>query len=102
LGRKAIVLKNEKRQSKKPAISGVVIPVQWDANGQVVTVSIHTKDEKVFLVEHTKIGNELLNLTQAEVEVTGKIRERIDGKTSIGIKAYKLKHKQSEGNFVSV
>ena len=69
-------------------ISGIVIPDQWDANGKVVTVAIHTKNEKVFLVEHTKIGNELLNLIHKEVEVTGKIRERLDGKTSIGVKSY--------------
>ena len=70
-------------------ISGIVIPDQWDANGKVITVTIHANDEKVFLVEHTKIGNDLLNLIHKEVKVTGKIRERFDGKTSIGIKSYK-------------
>ena len=94
-------MKNNKRQSRFSAISGIVIPVQWDASGKVITVTIHTNDEKVFWVEHTKIGNELLNLGQAEVEVTGKIRERIDGKTSIGLKAYRLKNKQTDGNVVS-
>ena len=78
-----------KKKSKKPMISGIVIPDQWDANGKVITVTIHANDEKVFLVEHTKIGNDLLNLIHKEVEVTGKIRERFDGKTSIGIKSYK-------------
>ena len=94
-------MKTNKRQSRFSVISGIVIPVQWDANGKVITVNIHTNDEKVFWVEHTKIGNELLNLCQAGVEVTGKIRERIDGKTSIGIKAYKLTNKQTESNAVS-
>ena len=96
-------MKSNKRQSRFSVISGIVIPVQWDANGRVITVTIHTKDEKVFWIEHTKIGNELLTLGHAEVEVTGKIRERIDGKTSIGIKTYKIKDRQSdspERNFV--
>ena len=79
-------------------ISGIVIPAQWDANGNVITVTIHTRDEKVLLVEHTKIGNDLLNLIHKEVEVTGKIRERIDGKTCIGIKSYKITDTQSENN----
>ena len=70
-------------------ISGIVIPSQWDANGKVLAVTIHANDEKVFLVERTKIGNDLLNLIHKEVEVMGKIRERFDGKTSIGIKSYK-------------
>ena len=83
-----------KKKSKKSMISGIVIPDQWDANGKVITVSIHANDEKVFLVEHTRIGNDLLNFVHKEVEVTGKIRERFDGKTSIGIKSYKA----AEGN----
>lgn len=94
-------MKNNKRQSRFSVISGIVIPVQWDANGNVITVTIHANDEKVFWVEHTKIGNELLNLGQAEIEVTGKIRERIDGKTSIGIKSYKITNKQSQSNVAS-
>ena len=70
-------------------ICGIVIPDQWDANGKVIAVTIHDNDEKVFLVEHTKIGNDLLNLIHKEVEVKGKIRERLDGRTSVGIKSYK-------------
>jgi len=81
-------LNSVKKKSKKSMISGIVIPAQWDTNGKVITVTIHTNDEKVFLVEHTKIGNDLLNLIHKEVEVTGKIRERFDGRTSIGIKSY--------------
>jgi hypothetical protein len=79
-------------------ISGIVIPDQWDATGKVITVGIHANDEKVFLVEHTRIGNDLLNLVHKEVEVTGKIRERFDGKTSIGIKSYKA----ADGNGLDV
>jgi hypothetical protein len=49
----------------------------------------------VFLVEHNRIGNDLLRLIHKEVHVTGKIRERFDGKTSIGIKSYKTADKNS-------
>jgi len=89
-------LNSVRKKNRKPLISGIVIPAQWDANGNVITVTIHTRDEKVFLVEHTKIGNDLLNLIHKEVEVTGKIRERLDGKTCIGIKSYKITDTQSE------
>jgi hypothetical protein len=94
-------LKSNKRQSRFSVISGIVIPVQWDAYGKVITVTIHTDDEKVFWVEHTKIGNELLNLGQAKVDATGKIRERIDGKTSIGIKNYEITNKKPQSNDAS-
>ena len=46
-------MNSAKKKGRKPAISGIVIPVQWDANGKVVTVTINTNDEKVFQVEHT-------------------------------------------------
>jgi hypothetical protein len=91
-------LNSIKKKSKKPVISGIVIPAQWDVNGKVITVTIQTNDEKVLLVEHTKIGNDLLNLIHKEVEVTGKIRERLDGKTCIGIKSYKIADTQSGNN----
>ena len=94
-------MKYKKKQSRFSVVSGIVIPVQWDADGKVITVNIHTNDEKIFWVEHTKIGNELLGLGQAQVEVTGKIRERIDGKTSIGIRTYKVTNRQSESNVAS-
>jgi anti-sigma factor ChrR (cupin superfamily) len=84
-----IFLNSINKKSQKSTIAGIVIPDQWDATGKVITVTIHTNDEKVFLVEHTKIGNDLLNHIHKEVDVTGKIRERVDGKTSIGIKSYK-------------
>jgi len=82
-------LNSVKKKSQKSTISGIVIPDQWDTNGKVLAVTIHANDEKVFLVEHTKIGNDLLNLIHKEVEVTGKIRERLDGRASVGIKSYK-------------
>ena len=91
-------MKRCKKKSGKPVISGIVIPAQWDENGRVITVTIHTNNEKEFLVEHTRTGNELLNLIHKKVEVTGKIREQLDGKKCIGIKSYKTVEEQFEDN----
>ena len=79
-----------KRKNQQGVLTGIVIPAQWDMNGKVITISIHTNDEKIFMVEHTKIGNDLFDFIQKEVKVTGKIRERIDGKTSISIKSFMI------------
>ena len=91
--REVIFLNSVKKKSQKSTISGIVIPDQWDTNGKVLAVTIHANDEKVFLVEHTKIGNDLLNFIHKEVEVTGKIRERLDGRASVGIKSYIMANK---------
>ena len=81
---------NVKRKNKQGVLTGIVIPAQWDTNGRVITISIHTNDEKIFIVEHTKTGNDLFDFIHKEVKVTGKIRERIDGKTSISIKSFMI------------
>jgi hypothetical protein len=91
-------LNNTKKKSKNSVITGIVIPDKWDADGKIVAVTIHTNDEKVFPVEQSIIGIDLLDLIHKEVEVTGKIRERFDGKTSIGVKSYKIMDEQSESN----
>ena len=91
-------MKRCKKKPEKQVISGIVILAQWDENGKVITVTIQTNNENVFFVEHTKTGNELLNLIHKKVEVTGNIRERLDGKKCIGIKSYKTVEEQFENN----
>jgi hypothetical protein len=91
-------LNSPKKKSKISVITGIVIPDKWDAEGKIVAVTIHANDEKVFLVEQSRIGTDLLTFIHKEVEVTGKIRERFDGKTSIGVKSYKIIDQQSESN----
>ena len=83
------MVKKGKRKSGKPAIVGIVIPAKWDENGNVIGVTIHTDDEKVYFVEHTRTGEELLGLIHRKVEATGKIRERLDGSTLINVQKYK-------------
>lgn len=91
-------MNNNKKKSKNSVITGIVIPDKWDADGKILAVTIHTNDEKIFLVEQSRIGTDLLTLINQEVEVTGKVRERFDGKTSIGVKSYKVMDEQSESN----
>lgn len=94
-------MNNSKKKSKKSVITGIVIPDKWDAEGKIMAVTIHTNDEKVFLVEQSRTGTDLLNFIHKEVEVTGKIRERFDGKTSIGVKNYKIIDEQSKPSIAS-
>lgn len=73
----------------KPIIEGIIIPAKWDNDGKVIGVTIQTNDENVYLVEHTRSGQELLNLIHEKVEAKGKIKERIDGNTLISVQSYR-------------
>ncbi len=56
-------------------ISGIVIPVEWDDDDDVIGVAIQTSDEEEYRVDVNKKGRELLDLIEQEVEVSGMIRE---------------------------
>ena len=67
------------------AIKGIVIPVDWDQNGNPISVAIasHTEDE--YLICNDSKGKELFNLIRKEVEITGVVKE------VAGIKLIKVK-----------
>lgn len=79
----------EKIKSKGTVIAGIVVPAIWNENGQVTGTAINTFDEKEYIVERNRSGLALNNLLQKRVEVTGKIRERLDGKMIIRIQTVK-------------
>lgn len=82
------MLKKGKKKSNLPLICGIIIPAQWDEDGNVIGVTIHTNDEKVYIVEHTKTGEELLNHINQKVEARGRVRERVDGSMLISVASY--------------
>jgi hypothetical protein len=71
---------------------GVIIPVEWDENGNVVAVAISTHGEDEYVIENEGKERELKALIRQEVEVIGEVRKR-DGKRIIRIKAYTLKNR---------
>ena len=57
-------------------IKGIVVPTDWDSNGNVISLAIATGDEQEYLIEnHRQIAN-LWTLLRQEVVVTGSIRCR--------------------------
>ena len=82
------MVRKGKKKSNLPLICGIIIPAKWDENGNVIGVTIHTNDESVYIVEHTKKGEELLNYVNQKVEARGKIRERMDGSALISVGSY--------------
>ena len=55
-------------------IKGIIIPTDWDGNGNVISLAIATGDEQEYLIEnHQQIAN-LWALLRQEVVVMGSIR----------------------------
>jgi len=58
------------------SIKGIVIPSDWDSNGNVISLAIATRDEEEYIIEnHQKLSN-LEQLLRKEVVVNGSIKYR--------------------------
>ena len=57
---------------QKINITGIIIPSNWDENGNVIQIAIYTNKEEVYLVEHNRQERELLKHIKRRVEVKGK------------------------------
>ena len=75
---------------------GVIIPVEWDENGNVVAIAISTHGEDEYIIEDEGKGEELKALIRQEVEVFGEARRR-DGKRYIKVTKYKVR--KGNGNW---
>ena len=79
------------RKKAETKITGIVIPVDWDAEQQVAQVAIATADEKEYRIKKTARGRQLFGYLQAYVEATGSLSESKDGGYVLTVKQYVLK-----------
>lgn len=86
-----------KKKIRMSMIRGVVIPMEWDEQGNVVSIAISSHDETEYLVEKGGRGSELLALVRKEVEVGGDIREE-DHRKVIKVKKYLVKQLADSGS----
>jgi hypothetical protein len=70
-------------------VEGLVIANQWDENGKIIGIAIHTNKEEVYLVAPNRIERELLRHLKLKVGVKGKIMQRPDGSKLIHVKSFK-------------
>ena len=69
---------------------GIIIPSDWDNNGNITDITLQTHDEKTYVIEPSRIGNELYQHIRQSVIVHGKIRQRLDGRTLIRVESYEV------------
>lgn len=67
-------------------LRGLVIPVEWDEDGNIRNLAISTYDEDEYWIEMDHVINRMISILRKEVEVTGLIDET-DGRKKIIVKS---------------
>ena len=88
-------MKKEK-PGKEVSIKGFVSADEWDGRKNVIAISITTDDED-YRVELDKVGEELFDYLDEDVEVTGTIRQEKNGTTYIRVTHYEVLEEEYEG-----
>jgi hypothetical protein len=66
-------------------IEGILIPANWDENGNVIDLAIATRDEKEYLITDKEQVARLKSLLRQEVEIKG-FTQIQEGKTVIEVR----------------
>lgn len=85
------------RQGKELTITGFVTPEEWDNDDNVIAIGISTDDDD-YVVELNKLGEELFDFLDEDVEVTGIVRESKDGTKYITVTNYEVLDLDEEGD----
>jgi hypothetical protein len=72
-------------------ITGIVIPVDWDEEGNALAAAISSPDEQEYFIKQDAKGKELVGLMRQEIEVSGVVRKGIKGRKTVTVKNYRLK-----------
>lgn len=67
------------------SISGIIIPVSWDAKGNIVGMAIATHKEEEYFIENDDKAVKLKSFLRQEVKATGVLKNK-GGKKIIKIK----------------
>lgn len=76
---------------KLTTVRGIVIPADWDEEGNMIAVAISGSDEQEYLIEKDAKGKQLLELIRHEIEIDGLVSKAIKGRKAIKVKSYRLK-----------
>ncbi|MBA3016776.1 MAG: hypothetical protein FP811_01220 [Desulfobacteraceae bacterium] len=85
------VKKKRRTVDKLTMVRGIVIPVDWDKEGNALAVAISSPDEQEYLIEQDEKGKELIGLIRQEVEVSGMVRKANKDRKTITVKSCRLK-----------
>ncbi|MFX0198943.1 MAG: hypothetical protein ACFFCW_22710 [Candidatus Hodarchaeota archaeon] len=87
--------------SETRTVSGLVIPVDWDDDGNIISAAIFDREEKQYVIKQDKMGKELLKLIRAELEVEGIVKKRSTGQLMVAVRDFWLKAQDDGSGFRS-
>jgi hypothetical protein len=58
------------------SINGIIIPVNWDANGNITGLAIATHSEEEYYIESDGKAARLMSLLRQEVRITGVVKSK--------------------------
>ncbi len=85
-------MKNKNKKSEQTKLHGIVLPNQWDNNGNVKRIALNTHDEKEYIIDFSGQGKELLNHLQEMIEIEGKVLQRLGGSLYVKVSSYNVLH----------
>lgn len=71
-------------------VRGVVIPVDWDEEGNTIAAAISSSDEQEYIINQDAKGKELLRLMRQEIEASGVVKKGSKVRKIIKVKSYWL------------
>ena len=80
-----------KKRAQSITLTGIVIPVDWNDDHDVIVAALATADEKEYRIVGNRKGKELFAYLQRQVEATGTLGEDEEGRMVITIRRYILK-----------
>ena len=78
------------KKTTRITLSGIVIPSDWDEGGKITAIALSTADENIVLLAGKVSKEQLFQLMQMEVEISGRLTVAADHKT-IAVEDYRLK-----------
>ena len=79
-------MEGEKRRIR---IRGIVLPVEWDSEGNAIKAAIFSANEEEYLIAQNRNSSRLLSLLKQEVNVRGRLREEA-GQKVIVVEGYEM------------
>ena len=70
-------------------LRGILVPVDWDDEGNVTAVAVSTRDEREYLIDRDAIGKGLQSHIREEIELSGILKDGPAGRT-VTVKEFRL------------
>jgi hypothetical protein len=81
----------QKRKVQSVTLTGIIIPVDWNDDHEVIVTALATADEKEYRIGSNRKGKELLGYLQRQLEATGTLGEDEESRPVITIRRYIVK-----------